>query len=152
MEIGGVTILIDFAHNPHGVSALAEAIAALPAARRLILIGQAGDRSDEDTRALTRAVWAANPDMVVVKELTTKLRGRALGEVPAVIQSELRYLGADESQIAVVKNEFEAVRHAIDWARSGDLLVLLLHEDRVPSLKFLDQLKSRGWRAGGPLP
>ena len=152
MEIGGVTILIDFAHNPHGVLALAEAIAALPAARRLIVIGQAGDRSDEDTRQLTRAVWAANPDMVVVKELTTKLRGRALGEVPAVIDNELRNLGADGSQIAVVKNEFDAVRHAIGWAQPGDLLVLLLHEDRGPPLAFLDRLMAQGWHAGDPLP
>ena len=152
MEIGGVTILIDFAHNPHGVLALAEAIAALPAARRLIVIGQAGDRSDEDTRQLTRAVWAANPDMVVVKELTTKLRGRALGEVPAVIHNELRNLGADGSQIAVVRNEFDAVRHAIGWAQPGDLLVLLLHEDRGPPLAFLDRLMAQGWHAGDPLP
>ena len=121
IELGGVTAVVDFAHNPHGVAALLEALATLPAKRRAVLVGQAGDRSDADTAAMTRVVWEAEPDLVVVKELPGKLRGRKLGEMPAVIEAELRRLGAPDEAIALTGDEIEATRHALEWARPGEL-------------------------------
>src|SRR5262249_13047116 len=67
-RIGGVVVVIDFAHNPHGMAALAEMGGAMPARRRLVLLGQAGDRTDEDIRGLARAAWTLHPDRVVIKE------------------------------------------------------------------------------------
>lgn len=152
IEIGGITLLIDFAHNPHGVAALAEAVADVPAKRRLIVVGQAGDRSDDDTRELTRAAWKARPDMVVVKELVKKLRGRSIGELPAVVVDELRILGAAEDGIIVTEDEISSVYKSLEWARPGDFLVLLLHENRAPVMALLDKLASENWQAGSPLP
>jgi UDP-N-acetylmuramyl tripeptide synthase len=151
IELGGVTAVVDFAHNPHGVGALLEALASLPASRRAVLLGQAGDRSDADTAEMTRVVWASRPDLVVVKELPGKLRGRKPGEVPAVIAAELRRLGAPEQAIALTGGELEATRVALEWARPGDLLVLLIHEDRQPVLALLALLQQRGWQPGQPL-
>ena len=151
IELGGVTAVVDFAHNPHGVTALLEALARLPAKRRAVLVGQAGDRSDADTAEMTRAVWRARPDLVVVKELPRKLRGRKLGEMPAVIAAELRRLGAPDEGIAHAGDEIEATRHALEWARPGDMLVLLIHEDRGPVMALLDSLQQRRWQPGQPL-
>ena len=151
IELGGVTVVVDFAHNPHGVAALLEALATLPAKRRAVLLGQAGDRSDADTAEMTRVVWAARPDLVVVKELPGKLRGRKLGELPAVIAAELRRLGAPDQAITLTGDEIEATRAALEWARPGDLLVLLIHEDRQPVMALLASLQRRGWRPGQPL-
>jgi len=152
MEIGGVGILVDFAHNPHGVAALAEAVRDVPAKRRLMLLGQAGDRSDEETRELTQVVWNAGPDMIVVKELATKLRGREPGVVPRVIFEELQRLGAGPDTFMVAKSEMESVRMALQWAQPEDFLVLLLHEERAPAMTFLQALRDGDWRAGDPLP
>ena len=44
--------------------------------RRLVLLGQAGDRTDAEIRALAAAVWAMRPDRIVVKEMESYLRGR----------------------------------------------------------------------------
>jgi UDP-N-acetylmuramyl tripeptide synthase len=151
IELGGVTVVVDFAHNPHGVAALLEALATLPAKRRAVLLGQAGDRSDADTAEMTRVVWAARPDLVVVKELPGKLRGREPGELPAVIAAELRRLGAPDQAIALTGNEIEATRYALEWARPGDLLVVLIHEDRQPVMELLASLQLRGWQPGQPL-
>ena len=96
-------------------------------------------------------VWAARPDLVVVKELPGKLRGRKLGELPAVIAAELRRLGAPDQAIALTGDELEATRYALEWARPGDLLVLLIHEDRGPVMALLASLQRRGWRPGQPL-
>jgi UDP-N-acetylmuramyl tripeptide synthase len=147
-EIGGVSVLVDFAHNPHGVAALIDMLPALPAERRLILLGQAGDRSDEDIRDLARTVWAGRPERIVVKEMAEHLRGRAPGEVPRLIRDELQRLGAPPEAIGHADSELAAVRQAFDWARPGDVLVLLLHAERDTVLELLETLKTRKWRPG----
>jgi UDP-N-acetylmuramyl tripeptide synthase len=152
LEIGGVKILVDFAHNPHGVAALAAAVKDVPAKRRLFLLGQAGDRSDEDICEMTRAVWDARPDMIIVKELETKLRGRELGEIPAVIVGELGKLGAPSEGYAMAGTEMDSVHKALEWARPGDFVVLLIHADRKPAMTLLNTLERTNWRAGDPLP
>ncbi len=152
IKIGGVQVLVDFAHNPHGVAALAEGVKDFPAKRRLFLHGQAGDRGDEDIREMTRVIWDTAPDMIVVKELGTKLRGRQLGEVPAIIVDELRALGAPDDKIMTTASEIEAVRCALQWAGPGDFLVLLLHVDRKPAMDLLKTLADINWQAGDQLP
>lgn len=152
MRIGGVSILVDFAHNPHGLTAIVEAVEGVPASRRLFLLGQAGDRRDQDIRDLARIVWQARPDRIIVKELPTKLRGRELGEVPALIEDELRALAVPEGVTARADTEIAAVRQALEWAEADDFLVLLLHADRQEALQLLKTMAERNWRPGDPLP
>ncbi len=152
LDVGGVKILIDYAHNPHGMAALARVTSQLPARRRLLLLGQAGDRSDDDIRELARAAMAIRPDRVVVKEIDQYLRGRAPGEVPALIASELERLGIPGEAISQPGAEVPAVREALAWARRGDLLIFALHQDRAPVLALLDSARAQGWSAGEALP
>lgn len=152
VELGGVRVLVDFAHNPHGVSALVQAVQDIPAKRRLFLLGQAGDRSDEDIRELTRVVWSCRPERVIVQELLSKLRGRQPGEIPAVFESELAELGAAPDAVGRAESAYDAVRQALQWARAGDFLVLLLYDERRRSLDLLEKLKAEGWQPGKPVP
>ena len=130
-------ILLDYAHNPHGIKALLDIAQALPARRKLIILGQAGDRSDEAIRDLARAAWELRPDYIVVKELPEMLRGRQLGEVPAVLEDELRRLGVPAAHLERADSELEAVNRALAWARPGDLLVLLVHKHRDEVVRML---------------
>lgn len=152
MEIGGVNILVDFAHNPDGVTALASAVKDFPAKRRLFLLGQAGDRSDDDIFQITKAVCGASPDMIVVKELSEKLRGREAGEVTSLIFKTLDDLGVPKSQIMHSDSELGAVRGALAWAKPGDFLVLLVYVQRDDVLTLLQQLKTANWQAGDKVP
>ena len=152
LELGGARILLDFAHNPHGMSALVAVAQTLPAERRLVLVGQAGDRSDEAIRALARVAWELQPEHVVVKDMEAYLRGRAPGEVPGLLADEFTRLGAPEESISRSGPEIAGVRRALEWARPGDLLVLTVHQDRRAVLDLLDQLTAAEWRAGDPLP
>jgi cyanophycin synthetase len=79
------------------------------------------------------------------------LRGRAPGEVPALMADELRRAGLPESAISAPGTELPAVREALGWARPGDLLVLTLHQDRRRVQELIETLRDRGWRAGEPL-
>jgi cyanophycin synthetase len=147
-DLGGIRIVVDYAHNPHGMAALAAALDALPSERRLVMIGQAGDRHDAAIRELARAALALRPDRVVVKEMDAYLRGRAPGEVPALMADELRRAGLPEGAISSPGTEIPAVREALGWARPGDLLVLMLHQERRGVEDLLERLRRRGWRAG----
>jgi cyanophycin synthetase len=140
----GVRILVDYAHNPHGVAALLELAQALPAKRRLMVLGQAGDRSDDAIRDLARAAWELLPDSVVVKELPEMLRGRQPGEVPALLVEELQRLGMPAEQIARTGTELEAVAMALAWAQPGDLLVLLVHTQRDEVMKMIRTAQPAG--------
>ena len=151
-ELNGVVALADFAHNVHSMTAFAAMVAALPASRRLLVLGQAGDRSDEKIRELVRTAWSARPDRVIVKEQVRDLRGRQPGEVPAVIEDELRRCGAPAGTVSRAPSELDAVREALAWARPGDLLALFLHSQRDEGLALLDTLAATGWRPGEPLP
>ena len=143
-EVDGVRVFVDFAHNPPGTRAIVEMATQLEAQRRLIVLGQAGDRDDESIRALAGAAWVAGIDHVIVKEMPKYLRGRALGEVPALIVDELHHVGAPEEAVEVVDSELEAITRALEWARPGDLLLLLLQE-REEGLAYLREVGTSGW-------
>jgi cyanophycin synthetase len=151
IELGGVKVLVDYAHNPHGIAAVAGIAGNLPARRRLVLLGQAGDRDDASLRDLAHAAWRLNPDRIVIKELPEMLRGREPGAVPAILEAELRRLGAGDERIGHATNEMDAVRQALAWAHKGDLVLLLVHSQRDEALALLDRLHASGWEAGQPV-
>jgi cyanophycin synthetase len=151
-EFGSVRVFVDFAHNPHGLTALMEMARALPANRRLVVIGQAGDRDNHAILELARTAWAGSPDRVLVKEMPAYLRGRPAGEVTGMLLDELRLLGAREDQLDLAVGEMQATRQALAWARDGDLLLLTVHADRDSVLRYLQRLAAGGWTAGKPLP
>ena len=151
-RFGALTAVVDFAHNPHGLAALAGMAASFPAARRGLVIGQAGDRDDASIREFARASWAMHPDRVFVKEMEIYLRGREPGVVPALIVDELLAAGARGDQLQRFEDELAAVRAALEWAAEGDLLLLTTHAERDGVTALMRALESSGWRPGMPLP
>ena len=140
-DLGGVRVLVDYGHNPHGLTALREAVEALPSRRRLVVVGQAGDRGDEAIRELARAAWLLSPDRVVLKELPTLYRGREPGTVRAVLAGEFRRLGLPAEELVEVDTELEALEAALRWAEPGDMVVMLTHEDRPAVMERLDAMR-----------
>jgi cyanophycin synthetase len=134
-------VLLHYEHKNENNAENGRIEAALPARRRLLMIGQAGDRTDDAIRGLARAAWALEPDLLLVKDLEGYLRGRAPGEVPRLIVEELRRAGAPASRFEVHGTELAAVRRALDWAEPGDLLVLLVHENRRGVMQLLESAR-----------
>jgi len=127
-EFKAAHVLIDYAHNPDGLRGFLAVATQLRGKGRLgLLLGHAGNRQDADIAELARVAADYNPDLVVVKENETQLRGRAPGEVPRIIRDELLRRGLPESRLTVRDNELDAARYALDWARPGDVLALPLH-------------------------
>ncbi len=129
-EFGGVQVLVDYAHNPEGlrgVLQVARHLRGASAGRIALLLGHAGNREDADIEQLAAVAAGFRPDLVVVKEIEGYLRGRAVGEVPRILRRVLLRDGLPESSLALRMNEVDAARCALEWARPGDVLVLLLH-------------------------
>lgn len=141
-EIDGATVFADFAHNPHGLASLLEMAKASGAKRTCVLLGQAGDRTDADIRALVETLWGYTPDRIVVKDMPEHLRGREPGEMVALIDRELERLGVPAAQIDHAPSELAAVKQALDWAAAGDLVLLLLHAQRDAVLAYLEERAS----------
>jgi UDP-N-acetylmuramyl tripeptide synthase len=141
-SLGGVTVLVDFAHNPHGMAALVEVAQALPAKRRLVILGQAGNRENHALEELARSAWAFKPDRIILKEMEKYRRGRELGEIPGVMRNEFLRLGAPPATITEADSEYAAVIAALDWAREGDLLLLPVHSERDKVLALLEAMRN----------
>jgi UDP-N-acetylmuramyl tripeptide synthase len=139
----GARVLVDYAHNPHGLSALLDVARTFPAGRRLMLLGHAGDRDDEAIRDLARAALPFQPDRVLLKEMPEMLRGRRPGEVPAILEDELRRQGFPAERIERAGSELEGVRKALAEARPGDLLILLVHTQREEVLEAVREWLAR---------
>ena len=123
--VHGFNVLVDFAHNPEAMQALFNMARALPAKRRVLCFGQAGDRTDSQIRELARSAWLIGLDRVIVSELTEYARGREPGEVFDIIRDELLKVGALDEQIVHCQEECESFASALDWAETGDLVVIL---------------------------
>ena len=154
--LGDVEVLLDYAHNPDGLRGLLDVARGLRRGGRMaLLLGHAGNRLDEDFHALAAVAAQARPDRVWLKDIGGDyLRGRASGEVAAILFGALRAAGIGADALPVCLDEAEAAREALHWARAGDLLVLPVHEParRDEVVGLLDRLQAAGWRAGQAVP
>jgi UDP-N-acetylmuramyl tripeptide synthase len=140
-SVNGARVFVDFAHNPHSISAITSALAALPAAKRFVLLSHAGDRSDEDIRGLVSGAFALRPDLVVLAENPKYLRGRALGEVPDLMRQRCLELGMAPEQMLAADRPAEAAEMILNRVGHGDLALLLVHDDRD---KIFAMLQAQG--------
>ena len=124
-DADGRKVLVDFAHNPAAMGAVFDMARAIPAKRRVLCFGQAGDRPDDLIRELARDAWAIGLDRVIVSELAHYHRGREHGAVFALIRDELLRQGASDEQVLHFEEELESLDDALAWAGSGDLVIML---------------------------
>ncbi|HTJ18645.1 MAG TPA: Mur ligase family protein, partial [Steroidobacteraceae bacterium] len=128
----GAQVLIDYAHNPEGLRGLLNVATRLRRTGRIaLLLGQAGNRSNADIEELAATAARFRPDLVVVKETESYMRGRAPGEVPAILRDALLRAGLLETSLEVHLSELGAVNRALAWARPGDVLVMPVHDRNV---------------------
>ncbi|MBL4659298.1 MAG: hypothetical protein JKY19_03005 [Alcanivoracaceae bacterium] len=136
-EFAGIKVIVDFAHNAHGLSQMAQTISNMPAKRRLVLMGQAGDRSDDLIRGLVDSALKAKPDKLIICELAIHLRGRKTGEVPQLIHQYAIESGMQEQQLSHAADTIEGTKKALSWAQAGDVLLILALTNRDEIISLL---------------
>ncbi|AVP58777.1 cyanophycin synthetase [Pulveribacter suum] len=125
MDYRGATVIADYGHNPDAMRALVQAVQAMPAARRSVVISGAGDRRDEDITEQTQILGGAFDDVVLYQDACQ--RGREDGEVLALLQKGLQ--GAERTgYVAEIHGEFAAIDHALARLHPGDLCLVLVDQ------------------------
>ncbi len=117
-------VILDYAHNPAAVAAVGQMVGRMEVqGRRRLVLSAPGDRRDEDIVATARAA-APHFDHFVCKQDDHR-RGRADGEVPALLRGALLDAGVAADAVETVHAEPDAVEHALRAAGPGDLVVVL---------------------------
>jgi cyanophycin synthetase len=121
---GPFRVLLDYAHNAHGMRAMASTIRGLSVhGRRIGVVSAPGDRRDDDIVELATAAAPAF-DFVLLREDDDR-RGRAPGEIGALLRRGLVAAGLPPESIAPeVYSEEAAVDLALASASAGDLVVI----------------------------
>lgn len=115
---GERTVIVDFAHTPAGIAAVLDAVRAHADGRITVVFGCGGDR-DQGKRALMAAEAEQRADAVVITSDNPR------SEDPEAILDDIeRGFTRHNRYDARIADRREAIRHAIDRAEAGDIVVL----------------------------
>jgi UDP-N-acetylmuramyl tripeptide synthase len=129
-HVGGREIIVDFAHNEHSMRAVVDMVNRMPADNKVVMFGHAGDRSDKDIEDLTNAVVKLQADHYIVAELEPYLRGRALGDIPAIVRRTLGKHNIPDQKFSVTEDPMSGAQLALSMTGSGDVLLLFVLDQR----------------------
>jgi cyanophycin synthetase len=147
VEVDGVTLVLDYGHNPAAVRAVGEFVENLSRQiaetqgvqpRSTGVISTAGDRRDEDIRELARTA-AMYFDTVIVKEDDSR-RGRKPGATAEImadaVRAAMREGTARCRHLESILDEREAVETAMSKSNAPDIVVAFVEhaEDYWPDV------------------
>ncbi|QPI53359.1 cyanophycin synthetase [Massilia antarctica] len=119
-DIGGVQVVVDFAHNCAAYGALSEMARGMAAGQIVGVVSAPGDRRDQDLRDIGQ-VCAAGFDTVVVYE--SESRGRPAGETARLIAEGARSASPEPGRLHCQLDAHEAIRFALRMCSPGDVLI-----------------------------
>ncbi len=124
LQVRGIDILIDFAHNPAGYRGLAGLVSRLPAERKIATISACGDRRDVDIPQMGRLATEMFTE-IVIRETPRYLRGRPEGTIAEMLHTAILNAGFPPDKARIASDEPHAVRQVLEAAESGDLVVII---------------------------
>ena len=129
-SVNGARVFVDFAHNPHSISAVTNAMASIPAKRRFVMISHAGDRSNRDILDATQSALTLKPDILMAAELPQYLRGRELGDTTQLTHQQAKQQGMLAHQLMLADGPAVGAQQILDQLQPGDLALLLVLSER----------------------
>jgi cyanophycin synthetase len=116
-------VVLDYAHNPHGVRALGGFIKTMDASTRVGIITGVGDRRDEDITALGEEAAKVFDEIIIRHD--DDLRGRTHEELDRLLTVGVHKVDA-RKPITYFHCECEAVNYAVEQAKPNSLIVVLI--------------------------
>lgn len=123
------TVMVDYAHNPHGINAIGKFLKTVEAPLKIGIIAGVGDRRDADLVAVGEE--AANIFDEIIVRLDEDLRGRTGAEIFDLVSRGIKQVSPDK-KIMLEVNEWEAVEKAIVSATPGTFITVLT--DNIPKV------------------
>lgn len=122
-DFGDFTIMVDYAHNPHGLRAFGEFVKALPATTKRGVIAGIGDRRAEDIVTLAEEAAKIFDDIVI--RMDEDLRGRTELEIGSLLKQGIQRVAPDK-KVSYVSNELEAVDYVVKTATPNSFTVVFV--------------------------
>ena len=128
-SLGGVSVVIDLAHNEAGLEALLEVMGGIvvPGGRTLLALGTAGDRQDELLRSLGE-IAARGADAVVIVHKDEYLRGRDTDDLDALYRAGAADVNVTE--VPSYPSELLGLQALVGRAKPHDVVGVMCHQDR----------------------
>jgi cyanophycin synthetase len=128
-------VMIDYAHNPHGIRSLGQLINGMEASRKVGIIAGVGDRRNEDIIAVGHEC-AKIFDEVIIRH-DSDLRGRTMEDLTNLLMQGIRQVKG-ETLVKTFTSEMDSLVHALNYAIKDSLVVILV-EDPMGVIQFLKQ-------------
>lgn len=112
--VPGAPVYIDYAHTPHGLETVLDALRPHTRGRLVVVFGCGGDR-DKGKRPVMGGIATKMADLAIITDDNPR------GEDPAVIRAEIR-AGAPNSY--EIGDRRRAIREAVAGLEAGDVLVI----------------------------
>lgn len=139
-KLNGFRVMLDYGHNPAGYRQVIKTCKKLGYNRIIGVIGMPGDRQDSAMRTVGE-MCAEAFTRIIIKE-DEDLRGRKRGEVAGIFYDAIIKKGFDRNAVTIIEKESDALRAAVEEARSGDLIVML-YEKLEPLQEYLESLGAK---------
>ena len=130
--------LIDFAHNPAGLTLLGAFIGKLDGYPKVGIISGTGDRRDDDIRELGR-ISAGCFDEIIIRQ-DKHLRGRTAENIVGLLVEGINDAKTKDVPIKIILNEKEAIMYAYDNAKPGSLITIMC-DVVAEALELIKKLK-----------
>ncbi|SHE29246.1 cyanophycin synthetase [Flavisolibacter ginsengisoli] len=123
IELNDCTVMIDYAHNPHGLKALGKFINSFEQSCKVGIITGVGDRRDKDIIALAEEAARIFDEIIIRHD--EDMRGRSKEEMDELLTTGIREIDPAKP-IQFIGCECDAVEHAILHRKPGSLIVVLV--------------------------
>ncbi len=134
-EINGVNVIVDYAHNPHGLNALAGYLKHITE-NKTGIITIAGDRRDNDIIEFGQ-IAASMYDHIIIK-FDRDTRGRSEESTVQLLAQGIQDIKPD-LEYKVIAETRAAIHFAIDTAEKGSYVVICA-DDAVQTLKIIQNI------------
>ncbi len=135
-DINGVTVIVDYAHNPHGLNALARYLKNVGAPTTGIITA-VGDRRSEDVIEIGKAAAEMFDDVII--RFDKDMRGRTQDEISTLIIQGLKQVNP-MINYKVIPEINDALKQALDEAKP-DSYIVLTAEDVRGAIDLVAELK-----------
>ncbi len=130
--------LIDFAHNPAGLTLLGDFLSKLDAYPKIGIISGTGDRRDDDIRELGR-ISAGCFDEIIIRQ-DKHLRGRTADNIVGLLVEGINDAKTRDIPLKIILNEKEAIMYAYNNAKPGSLITIMC-DVVAEALELIKKLK-----------
>ncbi len=126
---GAATVIVDLAHNEAGLDALMDVSRGLtePGSRVHLVLGTAGDRTDEILQSLGE-IAGLRADHVVLAHKDRYLRGRTTDDIERQLRIGLARAGVADT--GSHPTELAGLRACLEVASDGDVVAVMCHAER----------------------